>query len=321
MRWTRQPWRSFKRVDYMKITHRNSLLAALLACLAPAAASAGEAHLSPNTNGASGAMPSGYSKLHFDLADGDWTRDLMMPRDPRQGDQVVLTSGATYSSNLDLVGTTHAALLSLPINTGTNIEFRWSNQLQKWHVQGGESARLVVLFQGGEATVPMSELMVTDVFTSNARITTRLNLPEWAPQGAQLSFNNTQQHDVEVRSGSKHTGCPATQTCAYVFSDLDGTWHGRTGRLQFQPTEIDLPVPTARLMDVVVGSPAEDVTTPAILRLPADAVDGDQYRLSNPSGDHFTRLAPDNSDLSGYTRLPRNGITFRYDVATRTWRR
>ncbi|HGM5876239.1 TPA: hypothetical protein ACKP4S_000708 [Stenotrophomonas maltophilia] len=310
----------------MKTTHRNSLLAALLACLAPAAASAGEAHLSPNTNGGSGAMPSGYSKLHFDLADGDWTRELMMPRNPRQNDRVVLTSGATYSSSLDLGGTTFADLLSLPITTGANIEFRWDGKLQKWYVQGGESARQVVLFKKLESTVPMSELMVTEVFTSTTWTTTHLNLPEWAPQSALLSFSNMQQHDVEVRSGSKRTNCPATQTCAYVFSDLDGAWHRRTGRLQFQPTEIDLPVPTARLMDVVVGSAAEDMTTPAVLRLPADAVDGDLYRLSNPSGDHFTRLLTFHSDIACHDmgcdmKLPEEGVTFRYDAATRTWRR
>ncbi|KGM22927.1 hypothetical protein [Stenotrophomonas maltophilia] len=305
----------------MKTTHRNTLLAALLVCLAPAAASATEAHMGPNSNGGSGAMPSGYTKLHFELGNGDWVSEVKLPANPRQGDVVVLSSWADWASKLDTANTSFANLLSMPIDSQTHIELRWSGARSSWYVIGGTSARLLTLHQSGEATVPMSNHLMTDVFTSVSKQINAVNLPQWAPQGAQLAFTSGQANDVEMRDGSRRMSCAATQTCTYIFSDLDGKWHARVARLQFQPNQEDLPEPTARLMDVVVGSVAEDLTTPHVLRLPANAVDGDLYRLSNPSGDHFALLMADHSDLSIEIKLPTDGVTFKYDAATRTWRR
>lgn len=305
----------------MKNPRRTSLLAALLVCLAPAAASATEIHLTPRSNGGSGAMPSGYSKLHFNLADGDWVWDLKLPENPRPGDVVELSSRATWSSSLDTSKTTHADLLDLMINAETNIQLRWSNALQRWHMNGGESARRLTLHQEGEATVPMSEHVLTDVFPSAMKTITRVNLPEWAPRLAQLSFINASANDVEVRSSGKRMACASSQICTYIFNDMDSAWHARAGYARIQPTEVALPEPTARVMEVVVGSAAFDTTTPKTLHLPAVALEGDVYTLSNPSGDHFTRLQQVNSDLSDFIALPSTGITFRYDAATRTWRR
>lgn len=304
----------------MKNSRRNSLLAALLVCLAPAAASATEIRLTPSSNGDSGAMPSGYSKLYFDLIDGDWAGELKLPEHPRPGDVVELSSRAAWTSTLDTSKTTHADLLDLTINAGTNVQLRWSSNYQRWHMLGGETARFLTLHQEGEATVPMSEHVLTDVFPSMSKTITRVNLPEWAPKLAQLAFVNTNPNDVEIRSGGKRTTCPSTQTCAYIFNDMDSAWHARAAYARIQPSQVDLPEPTARVMDVVVGSAAEDLTTPSMLRLPATAVEGDVYTLSNPSGDHFTRLQPDHSNLSTAISLPANGITFRYDAAARTWR-
>lgn len=305
----------------MKTTRRNTLLAALLVCLAPAAASATEAHMGPNANGGSGAMPSGYSKLHFELGNGDWVSEVKLPAHPRAGDVVVLSSWAEWGSKLDTAGTNFANLMSAPIDSQTHIELRWSAARNNWYVIGGGTSRLLTLHQAGEATVPMSEHLMTDVFTSASKQINIVNLPQWAPKGAQLAFSSTQAHDVEIRDGAKRMRCPAARTCTYIFSDTDGKWHARDARLQFQPSTVDLPEPTARLMEVVVGSPVEDLTTPHVLRLPATAVDGDMYRLSNPSGDHFAVLLADNSDLDIEIKLPVDGVTFKYDAATRTWRR
>ncbi len=308
----------------MKNSRRNYLLAALLVCLAPAAASATEIRLTPSSNGDSGAMPSGYSRLYFDLVDGDWVGELKLPEHPRQGDVVELSSRAAWAATLDTSKTTHADLLDLTINAKTNIRLRYSvlgsNGTQAWHMFGGESARYVTLHEEGEATVPMSGHALTDVFPNVKKTITRVNLPAWAPKLAQLAFVNTSANDIEVHTGGKDMACPSTKICNYIFNDMDSAWHARAGYARFQPSRVDLPEPTARVMDVVVGSAAEDLTTPSILRLPATAVEGDVYTLSNPSGDHFTRLLPDHSNLSTDISLPASGITFRYDAATRTWR-
>ncbi len=301
----------------MKSSRCNTLMAALLVCLAPAAASATEAYLTPSKNGGSGAMPSGYSTLHFDLANGDWIRDLRLPAEPRNGDVVVLSSEAEFTAHLATGRTSLENLGYLPVPSGSNVMLRWNSSMGNWHVLGGDSARLLTLHASGEATVPASAHAVTDVYTSASTQITKVNLPQWANDGAQLVFHN--RTDTALRSGSQYTYCFAGESCAYVFSSQDGHWHARIGKVQVKPTESQLPVPVARMTRVVAGSAAEDITMPAELRLPATAVQGDLYTLSNPSKDHFAVLSPVNTDQTRFMSLASTPRTFRYDGAQQRW--
>ncbi|AEM51482.1 hypothetical protein BurJV3_2159 [Stenotrophomonas maltophilia JV3] len=302
----------------MNITHRKTLLVALLACLAPAAASAAEAYLTPSRIGGSGTMPSGYSKLYFELANGDWVNHMQLPANPQPADFVVVSSLAKLSSRLDTARTAFSDLLYLPIDTYANVELRWSKAHQRWDVVDGLSARGVVA--RGDLIVPQSEHAVTQVYIGSKLGPVSMLLPAAAPQGAVLAVANDSAHAVGIGGGEIAGGhavaCPAARACAFVFNSGDGKWHARYGRGQIKPTEYQLPMPTRRWTNLVTGSAASDLTMPLNMRMPDNAVDGDIYQLTDPSNSNgFWVEGAGNKPLSA---IP---VTLRYDATRRTWLR
>lgn len=300
----------------MTKSHRNTLLAALLACLAPAAASATEAYLTPSKNGGSGVMPSGYSKLYFELASSDWVNQMQLPANPQGADFVVLSSLAHGSSRLDAAKTAFADLVYLPIDTYANVELRWSKNYKRWDIWDGLSARRVIA--RGDIAVPQSEHAVTQVYVGSQLGPVSMLLPAAAPKGAVLAVANDSAHAVAISgneiAGGRAFACPATQACAFVFNSGDGKWHARHGRDHIKPTEYQLPKPSQRWTDLVTGSPAEDVTTPVTMRTPADAIDGDIYQLTDPSNSNFFKV-----EGAGAKALGATPVTLRYDATQRSW--
>ncbi|WP_413741984.1 hypothetical protein ACL2XO_00595 [Sodalis sp. RH15] len=57
--------------------------------------------LTPNTNGGSGQLPSGYSHINFTTANGNWVRNIALPLQPNANSSVTLISHASYNSFLD----------------------------------------------------------------------------------------------------------------------------------------------------------------------------------------------------------------------------
>lgn len=117
-------------------------LAFALTCAASVAV-AGETHLSPNTNGGRGALPSGYSALHFTQANGDRAAQLSQSEAPRSWDRVVLRSSAHRGSRLDVAKTVFADLVYTPIDASANLRLDWSGQLQRWIIFASASVRSV----------------------------------------------------------------------------------------------------------------------------------------------------------------------------------
>ncbi|HWO25588.1 MAG TPA: zinc-dependent metalloprotease family protein [Kofleriaceae bacterium] len=72
-------------------------------------AHAGEVQLTPNSNGG-GQLPSGYDKVVFTLADGNWTPVITLPASPANGAQVQISSSAGYSASID------TTKVDLPVN-------------------------------------------------------------------------------------------------------------------------------------------------------------------------------------------------------------
>lgn len=299
----------------MKNSRRNTLLAALLVCLAPAAASAAEAYLTPSKNGGSGAMPSGYTKLYFDLTSNDWVNQMQLPANPQGANFVVLSSEAHGSSRLDAAKTAFADLVYLPVDTGTEVELRWSKANQRWDVMNSPSARLIIT--GRDLAVPQSNEALTQVTIASHANKATLLLPTSAPKGAVLAVANDSADTVGIggeTAGGGSFSCPAAWSCAFVFNSGDGKWHARRGRGQIKPTEYQLPTPSKRWTDLVTGSAAEDVTTPNAMRMPADAIDGDIYQLTDPSNSNFFKV-----EGAGTRPLSSVPVTLRYDASQRSW--
>lgn len=303
----------------MKNLRRVPLAVALLVGLCPMAAIAAEARLSPNTNGGSGAMPSGYTDLYFDLADGDWTDQLALPANPRPGDMVLLTSHATAPARLDAANTAFSDLEYLSVDPGTHVAFFWDTAAQGWIALDGRSARLLQPAHGErEIIVPQSGHAITQLH-DNGWGYTAVRLPVQAPGGAQLSISGSQRSDIQVRHNGDAMSCPAAMACAYVFDASERRWRARSGRTEITTAHVDLPAPTHRWTTLVVGSASEDMHTPSELRLPAAGVDGDIYQVSNSSGDHFAYILTDNTTLFEAAPVSSGPHTFRFDASRSTW--
>ncbi len=307
----------------MKNSHRNTLLAALLACLAPAAASAAEGYLTPSTNNGSGNMPSGYSTLYFELSDTDWVPKLALPANPRQGDTVILSSLSSKYVTLSAAKTVFAAQTYIPVENLSNIVLRWSDTYKRWDVHNGESSRVVYGQRKDTLEVPMSDHPVTQVsLYDTTKWANQVKLPAWAPQGAVLVVANSSSNDVQVRGDAVANGatsaCEARQNCSFVFG-ADGKWDVREGNVRVKPAA-QLPAPSARWNHVFLGNPAEDIDMQPTMRLPAEGKEGDIYQIANLYDAKFTKVLPDNTSMTGGTYVPKGyRLVLRYDAAQRRW--
>lgn len=298
----------------MKNLRRTSLLAALVVCLAPAAASAAEAYLSPSKNGGSGAMPSGYSKLYFELASNDFVGDLALPANPRFNDQVVLSTLAWGNSRLDAKGTSVQDLIYIPVDSLSNFEFVKTNY-GRWGVAGGLSATRVTLTSGEQGVAPMTDKLMTDINVGgNVK---SVQLPASAPAGAVAGVQGFNGRDLTITGVAGGASvCPQSTTCGFVFDAASNQWHARRGRAHFQPTTEQLPMPQQRWTDIVTGSAADDVVTPQFMILPASGIEGDILEFTDPSNSNYFRVG---SDSSRGTVLSAKPLTFRYSSQQGRW--
>ncbi len=295
----------------MKNSRRNSLLATLLVCLAPAAASAAEGYLTPSKNGGSGAMPSGYTKLYFELASNDFTADLTLPANPRSNDRVILSNLAQASSRLAAKGTSVEDLVYIPVDSLSNFEMV-KTSYGEWAVAGGLSAARLAFTSGDHGVAPMTDRLMTDINVGGSVKT--VQLPASAPAGAVAGVQGFNGRDLTITGVAGGASiCPQSTTCGFVFDAASNQWHARRGRAHYQPTASQLPKMDQRWTDIVTGSPAEDVTTPKHMMLPTSAIEGDIIQLTDPSNSRFYTVNDPASYLSSQPR------TFRYDSQAGRW--
>lgn len=295
----------------MKNSRRNNLLAALLVCVAPAAASAAEGYLTPSTNNGSGAMPSGYTKLYFELASNDFAAELALPANPRDRDWVILSTLADRNSRLNAKGTSVEDLVYIPVDSLSNFELVKTSH-GGWGAVGGLSATRVVLKSGEHGVAPMTEKLMTDI-NVGGNVTT-IQLPASAPAGAVAGVQGFNGRDLTITGVAGGASiCPQSTTCGFVFDAASKQWHARRGRAHFQPTVSQLPKMEQRWTDIITGSPAEDVLTPKHMVLPTSAVEGDIIQLTDPSNSRFYTVN------SPYTYLSSQPLTYRYDSQAARW--
>ncbi|WP_173910856.1 metalloendopeptidase CpaA [Acinetobacter sp. Marseille-Q1618] len=91
--------------------------------------------LSPNTNNQSGQIPSGYTELEFNLANGNWIKNLYLPKTAKNNDRITINSTAGYSAYLD-TSNTDIPLESLEIKNNTSYQFVFNGAQQKWLLSG-----------------------------------------------------------------------------------------------------------------------------------------------------------------------------------------
>ncbi|CQH46440.1 zinc-dependent metalloprotease family protein [Yersinia frederiksenii] len=78
----------------------------------------------------SGILPSGYDDIVFELYDGNWTKDVILPLQPVDGTRVVIKSTATFDADL------HLPFTKLKITSDSEYTLEYHEDIQQWDIQG-----------------------------------------------------------------------------------------------------------------------------------------------------------------------------------------
>lgn len=294
---------------------RKLLCAATLACLAPFGASA-DTYLTPASNGGSGVLPSGHTRLHFEMSHGDWVDQVKLPTAPRDGDQVTLSN--TYSSMASLLLTAGSALEDAafaPIKAGHALDLRWNGQRQVWDVWEGASSRGFGSQEGAAMRIPAGDHMLTQLEMWDGAVASRVYLAMSGQRGALTVISNYGGKSTIVDGSDlvdgKDSVCSAESRCTYVLNG-DGKWSPRRGQAVTQATQPLLAEPATRLTDVIIGEAVTDISTPFRMYLPRAASDGDVYRFFNPNPRGIYFVSNTSLFANGYT-------SFQFNAATQKW--
>ena len=78
----------------------------------------------------SGILPSDYDDIVFELYDGNWTKDVILPLQPVDGTRVVIKSTATFDADL------HLPFTKLKITSDSEYTLEYHEDIQQWDIQG-----------------------------------------------------------------------------------------------------------------------------------------------------------------------------------------
>jgi metalloprotease StcE-like protein len=151
----------------------------VLAALFCGTAQAAEITLTPNSNGG-GRLPSGYDKITFSMADGNWTNTIVLPSTPANGAQVLISSAAGYGSSLDATNV-DVPLKPLPIVAGDSYQFTYSAAAAKWTVSGSKVAQYTPNQTG--AVIPDTHPKLSYYQTWDGNWAPNITLPKTGAEG------------------------------------------------------------------------------------------------------------------------------------------
>lgn len=300
-----------------------TVLAALLAicCMPSATAWAEEANLSPNTNGGTGNMPSGYSQLNFLLSNGDWVTDIRLPTAATHGDRVAAMSDAHWIARFDLTGTVFESAAGAPFVKDVLLDFVWNTYAGRWDVQDGPMARALLGPNLAVDHIAPSPHLLTQYTMIDGMHAKELHLPVQAQEHAILAVANRATWSTRINAapgtlkGDWHE-CGSLQDCTFLYDTGTKRWRAATGTSTIGP-QAQLPFPSRTVMRVV-AKPALDPATR--ITLPAWAVHGDVYAIVDNSGAVGHHVETANTNLPAPVSLEDGReLRLRYNAIVYTW--
>lgn len=163
------------------------------AMLAAAVSVAYATDISPNTNGGSGNIPSGYSDITFTVSNGNWVPTITLPNGVTNGTKVTIQSTAGYDSSLVTTNTDYP-LAALTIKSGDSYSFIFSTTKNKWVIQAQSYSPNTV-----GATIPdLAGLNAARYTLSDGNWTGTVNLPATAANNTVVFVDSTATWDASV---------------------------------------------------------------------------------------------------------------------------
>jgi hypothetical protein len=248
-------------------------LALLAAC--PLLGHAVELTLGPNSNGGSGVLPSGYSRISFQTADGDWTKTIVLPVNPRDKDVVSLRASAGWDSGVDAVSTSFR-VRSLRVVRGDAFEFTYNAASRLWAVESPGIRALTPNANG--ASIADSAARLTRYSLRDADWVPEVFLPKVAKEGDLIAIASDAAWGSKVNTDNALFASTLTLKAgdAYVFSYRAnfGKWVPEYAPVRLVPAASSILPQTSPRATMLVSDAAYVADT----GLPASA--GDRDRIS-----------------------------------------
>ncbi|HVK50473.1 MAG TPA: hypothetical protein VM469_01885 [Pseudoxanthomonas sp.] len=150
-------------------------------------AHAAEIAVSAASNKGSGQLPSGYELVNFQTYDGNWTPDVYLPTQPRQGDRVVIRTRASYPSVLHAAAT-NLNVEKLQLRPGDQLELTYDAKTKQWRANGNVVANYRPVTTG--AAIPETHPYVSTYEMWDTNWTRLITLPAKAKDGDVIAISS-----------------------------------------------------------------------------------------------------------------------------------
>ncbi|MCB5310052.1 zinc-dependent metalloprotease family protein [Yersinia massiliensis] len=245
----------------------------------------------------SGVLPSGYDDIVFELYDGNWTKDVILPLQPVDGTRVVIKSTATYDADL------HLPFTQLKITSGSEYTLEYHEDIQQWDIQGQGVIHLTPNSDGSLISDNLQGIVYYKM--ENNDWVPEITLPSTAKDDSIIIIRSTASNDSKVSADNLLYASTTTIKSGdqYVFKYLKGFNRWALNSSPIRNVEVDissseLPTPTAQTTVVTLT----DSHWREKVKLPAKSADRDKMTLKSLT-DAVTLIDTANISNSGSMSL------------------
>ncbi|WP_145492316.1 zinc-dependent metalloprotease family protein [Yersinia aleksiciae] len=253
-------------------------------------------YITPSQLG-SGVLPSGYDKTVFEISNGNWTRDIILPLQPVDKSSVIIKSSADWDAYLLL------SFGSLKIKSGSEYILEYRADMQQWDIKGPGDNNLTPNSVGH--IIPDNHKYITFYVMDNDDWVPEVTLPSSAEDQSIIIIRSAAIRDSKV--AADHLLFASTTTIKsgdqYVFKYLNkfNRWVIESAPIRDVAAgniQDEIPYPTSQTTLVTIT----DNSWRETIKLPEKAADRDKIALKS-STDAVTYINADNVNEPGVMKL------------------
>ena len=292
---------------------RYRALAATLCLSCAISVHAAELVTSPVQNGGSGQIPSGYTHVVFNTANGNWVTDIQLPRLPRHGDVVELRSRAALASEVAARDTLFG-VERIALTTGATLQFTWDSHLARWMPPGK-----MWVPNSEEYRLPVQTQWLSHLYLADGHHAPRVGLPADAPDGALLAVQSEATYNAQILTDevlfASTLQLQRGDVYAFRFSKAAGRWLLVTApeRAQSPAGPLQTPSSPRTTVDLRDGLWRPTQTLPAL------AGDRDRFLVRSQATFAAVINAENFASPAPKQLLRGDEYEFMYSASTRSW--
>ena len=233
--------------------------------------------LSPNQNNQSGQIPSGYADLSFKVSDGNWTKNLYLPTQPKNGDLLTIESNAGYKTYVDTLKSDLPVDI-LELSRGDAYTFKYSATEKLWKIQVSEQFPTNGVSQ---ATVEVGKDKVSKFVVADGQWTGTIRLPDQAVDGQFIAVESRAAYNTKIDTSNllfnSNFNLKRGQTYWFKYNNSLQKWIPE----QIQPLAVDVRAVNTSKPETAVTALEFGATTISQVNLPTQANDRDRIIVTS----------------------------------------